>query len=61
MTAATAVRTFLTHDSFPRCCTAGVRQWMCTGGRHTAPGIVAHQSCLKDGEPMNIPDFGRGA
>jgi len=28
---------------------------------YTAPGIVAHQSCLKDGEPMNIPDFGRGA
>lgn len=26
---------------------------------YTAPGIVAHQSALKDGETMKIPDFGR--
>ena len=24
---------------------------------YTAPGIVAHQSALKDGETMKIPDF----
>ena len=23
-----------------------------------APGIVAHQSALRDGETMNVPDFG---
>ena len=28
---------------------------------YTAPGIVAHQSALKGGEVMRIPDFGRGA
>ena len=27
---------------------------------YTAPGIVAHQSALKDGERLLIPDFGRG-
>ncbi|HID23705.1 MAG TPA: gfo/Idh/MocA family oxidoreductase, partial [Planctomycetaceae bacterium] len=26
---------------------------------YTAPGIVAHQSALKGGEQMRIPDFGR--
>ncbi len=26
---------------------------------YTAPGIVAHQSALRDGETMKIPDFGR--
>ena len=26
---------------------------------YTAPGIVAHQSALRDGELMKIPDFGR--
>ena len=24
-----------------------------------APGIVAHQSCLKDGERLKIPQFGK--
>ncbi len=24
---------------------------------YTAPGIVAHESALKGGEPMNIPSF----
>ncbi len=24
---------------------------------YTAPGIIAHQSALNDGEYMNIPDF----
>lgn len=28
---------------------------------YTAPGIVAHQSALKGGEQLSIPDFGRGA
>lgn len=28
---------------------------------YTAPGIVAHQSALKDGDQLRIPDFGRGA
>jgi predicted dehydrogenase len=28
---------------------------------YTAPGIVAHQSALKGGELLKIPDFGRGA
>lgn len=28
---------------------------------YTAPGIVAHQSALKDGESMPVPDFGRAA
>lgn len=28
---------------------------------YTAPGIVAHQSALKDGEQLKIPDFGRGS
>lgn len=27
---------------------------------YTAPGIVAHQSSLKGGEQLKIPDFGRG-
>lgn len=27
---------------------------------YTAPGLVAHQSALKDGERMKIPDFGVG-
>jgi hypothetical protein len=26
--------------------------------RYTAPGIVAHESCKRDGEVMKIPDFG---
>ena len=25
---------------------------------YTAPGIIAHESALRDGEPMKIPDFG---
>jgi hypothetical protein len=25
----------------------------------TAPGIVAHQSALKGGEQLKVPDFGR--
>jgi predicted dehydrogenase len=29
-----------------------------TAARFCAPGIVAHQSALRDGEPMEIPDFG---
>jgi predicted dehydrogenase len=28
---------------------------------YTAPGIVAHQSSLRGGELLKIPDFGRGA
>jgi hypothetical protein len=28
---------------------------------YTAPGIVAHQSALKGGERLAIPDFGRGS
>ncbi len=28
---------------------------------YTAPGIVAHQSALKGGVQMKVPDFGRGA
>lgn len=28
---------------------------------YTAPGIVAHQSALRNGEQLAIPDFGRGA
>ncbi|NUN94749.1 MAG: Gfo/Idh/MocA family oxidoreductase [Candidatus Omnitrophica bacterium] len=28
---------------------------------YTAPGIVAHQSALKGGEQMKIPDFGRAS
>ncbi len=28
---------------------------------YTAPGIVAHQSALKDGELLKIPDFGRAS
>jgi predicted dehydrogenase len=27
---------------------------------YTAPGIVAHQSSLRDGEQLKIPNFGRG-
>jgi len=27
---------------------------------YTVPGIVAHQSSLKGGEQLKIPDFGRG-
>lgn len=27
---------------------------------YTAPGIVAHQSALRGGEQMKVPDFGRG-
>ncbi len=27
---------------------------------YTAPGIVAHQSALKNGDQLRIPDFGRG-
>ncbi len=26
---------------------------------YTAPGLIAHESALKDGEPMKIPDLGR--
>ncbi len=28
---------------------------------YTAPGIVAHQSALKDGEKLPVPDFGGGS
>jgi predicted dehydrogenase len=28
---------------------------------YTAPGIVAHQSALRKGEPLKIPDFGKAA
>jgi hypothetical protein len=26
--------------------------------RYVAPGIIAHQSALRDGEPMTVPDWG---
>jgi hypothetical protein len=26
---------------------------------YTAPGIIAHQSALKGGEPMKIKDYGK--
>jgi predicted dehydrogenase len=29
------------------------------GARYIAPGIVAHESCLRDGELLSVPDFGR--
>ncbi|MFW5846110.1 MAG: hypothetical protein ACOCXJ_07780, partial [Planctomycetota bacterium] len=27
--------------------------------RYNNPGIVAHESCMKDGELLDIPDFGK--
>jgi hypothetical protein len=30
-----------------------------TAARYTAPGIIAHESALRDGESMRIPDLGR--
>jgi len=26
--------------------------------RYNLPGIVAHESALRDGEPLSVPDFG---
>lgn len=51
--------TFLTHefvqaiveDRHP-----SVNAW--ESAAYTAPGIIAHESALRDGEPMKIPDFG---
>lgn len=33
-----------------------VNAWV--AARYTIPGIVAYESLLKDGEPLNVPDFG---
>lgn len=33
-----------------------VNAWVAT--RFTIPGLVAHQSALKDGEWLDVPDFG---
>jgi len=34
-----------------------VNVWEATA--YTVPGIVAHQSALKGGEPMKVPDYGK--
>jgi len=50
---------FLVHD-FVVACTEGtvppVNAW--AAARYTLPGLIAHQSALRDGEPLAIPDFG---
>ncbi|WP_327584031.1 Gfo/Idh/MocA family oxidoreductase [Nonomuraea sp. NBC_00507] len=47
-------------DDFVRAVATGalpaVNAWV--AARYTLPGIVAHQSALKDGERLAIPDFG---
>jgi predicted dehydrogenase len=50
---------FLVHD-FIVACTAGtlppVNAW--AAARYTLPGLIAHQSALRGGELLAIPDFG---
>lgn len=47
-------------DDFVRAVTTGKlppnNAWV--GARCTVPGLVAHESAVKDGEPLEIPDFG---
>ncbi len=47
-------------DDFVRACVDGtvppVSAWV--AARYTLPGIVAHQSALRGGEQLDIPDFG---
>jgi len=52
---------YLVHE-FVDSCARGrqprVNVWQ--AARYLAPGIVAHQSALRDGEPLPIPDWGDG-
>ncbi len=41
----------LVHNRQP-----GINVW--EAARYFAPGVVAHQSSLKDGEPLKVPDWG---
>ena len=48
-------------DDFCRAAYAGVtpkvnNAW--DAARYTIPGLLAHQSALRDGEPVNVPDLG---
>lgn len=47
-------------DDFVRACTAGTippnNVWV--AARYAVPGIVAHESALRDGELLEVPDFG---
>jgi predicted dehydrogenase len=50
---------FLVDDFLKSCCfdrTPTVSAW--EAARYTVPGLIAHQSSLKDGERLVIPDFG---
>jgi predicted dehydrogenase len=50
---------FLVHD-FVMACTDGtlppVNAW--AGARYTLPGLIAHQSAVRGGELLPVPDFG---
>src|SRR5205085_2248466 len=50
---ANAVGLFKTHDDIP------ARIMEMRRVAFGAPGIVAHESCLKDGERLKIPQFGK--
>lgn len=47
-------------DDFVKACALGKTPpnnvW--DAARFNAPGIVAHESCLKEGERLSVPDFG---
>ena len=50
---------YLAHEFVSACCEDRIplpSVWDAV--RYLAPGIVAHQSALRDGEPMAIPDWG---
>ena len=52
---------FLVHD-FVTACNEGVTPsnnvWQ--AARYLSPGLIAHESAMKGGELMEVPDFGEG-
>lgn len=52
---------FLVNDYVTACVTGGIpalNAW--TAARYTVPGLVAHESALRGGERLPVPDFGSG-
>jgi len=50
---------FLIHDFVTSCVTGQIppnNVWQ--AARYLVPGLVAHESCLKGGEMLEVPDFG---
>lgn len=51
---------FLLIDDFVRCCITGKQPFLNAweAARYTIPGIIAHESAMQGGIPLDIPDFG---